>query len=57
MTNNAGETLVLKPGDKPKVLARNKLGDQVRVLASIAVSDGEIFIRGYTHLWCIGGKR
>jgi len=55
VTNTAGETLVLKPGDKPEVLARNKLGE--RVLASIAVSDGELFIRGYKHLWCIGAVR
>jgi outer membrane protein assembly factor BamB len=54
VTNTSGETLVLKPGDKPEVLAKNKLGE--RVLASPAVSDGDIFIRGYKHLWCVGKK-
>jgi hypothetical protein len=28
-----------------------------RVLASIAVSDGELFIRGYRHLWCIAENK
>jgi outer membrane protein assembly factor BamB len=51
VTNVAGETIVLKADPKLEMLARNKLPD--RVLASIAVSDGEIFIRGYKYLWCI----
>jgi len=54
VTNMAGETVVLKADAKFEDLARNKLPD--RVLASIAVSDGEIFIRGYKHLWCISTK-
>ncbi|MFL5341229.1 MAG: PQQ-binding-like beta-propeller repeat protein [Gemmataceae bacterium] len=54
VTNQAGETLVIKPGDKPEVLAKNPLGE--RVLASIAISDGDLFIRGYNHLWCIRAK-
>jgi outer membrane protein assembly factor BamB len=52
VTNTSGETLVIQPGDKPKVLAKNPLDE--KVLASIAISDGELFIRGYKHLWCIG---
>jgi hypothetical protein len=27
------------------------------VLASVAPSDGDIFIRSYKHLWCIGAKK
>jgi outer membrane protein assembly factor BamB len=53
VTNVAGETLVLAPTpEKADVLATNKLPD--KVLASIAVADGELFIRGYKNLWCIG---
>jgi outer membrane protein assembly factor BamB len=55
VTNNSGTTFVLKadPG-KVDVLAENKLPD--RVLSSIAISDGELFIRGYKYLWCISKK-
>jgi outer membrane protein assembly factor BamB len=50
-----GETVVLSAGPEPKVLARNRLdGETTR--ASVAVSDGELFIRTYKHLWCIGKK-
>jgi len=52
VTNHAGETLVLKADPSFEVLAKNKIGE--RVLSSCAVSDGEIFIRSYQHLWCIG---
>ena len=55
VTNNSGTTFVLKadPG-KVDVLAQNKLPD--RVLSSIAISDGELFIRGYKYLWCVGKR-
>jgi len=49
-----GSTLVIKPGDKPELLARNALGE--RTLASVSASDGQLFIRTYKHLWCIAGK-
>jgi outer membrane protein assembly factor BamB len=51
VTSNSGETVVVKADPKLEELARNKLPDQV--LASIAISDGELFIRGYKYLWCI----
>jgi outer membrane protein assembly factor BamB len=55
VTNLRGDTFVLAAGPKFELRARNPLGE--RVLASIAVSDGELFIRSYKHLWCIGDKR
>jgi len=55
VTNLAGETLVLKPDPPFELIAKNKIGE--RVLSSCAVSDGEIFIRSYQHLWCVGEKR
>ena len=55
MTANNGETVVLKADPKLDELARNKLPDQV--LASIAVADDELFIRGYKFLWCISAKK
>jgi outer membrane protein assembly factor BamB len=46
-----GETLVLRAGRTPQVLAKNKL--DMRVIASPAISDGRIFIRGDRHLVAI----
>jgi outer membrane protein assembly factor BamB len=39
----SGETLVLKAGRAPQVIARNRV--EGRVLASPAVSEGRLFIR------------
>jgi hypothetical protein len=50
-----GETIVLRAGRTPEVLARNALGE--RQIASPAVSDGQIFIRTDDHLYAIGGRR
>jgi outer membrane protein assembly factor BamB len=46
------DVFVVKMGDKPDVLAVNKLTDQVFV-ASPAIVDGEIFLRGQSTLFCI----
>jgi outer membrane protein assembly factor BamB len=55
VTNTSGETVVLAASPKREVLARNRLDD--RVLASLVVADGEVFIRGYKHLYCIAAKK
>lgn len=49
-----GRTLVFAASPKYELLATNKLGGSTN--ASIAVSDGELFIRTAGHLWCIGRK-
>jgi len=51
VTSTKGETVVLKADLKLDELARNKLPDEV--LASIAIGDGDLLIRGYKFLWCI----
>jgi len=53
-TDQRGTTLVLAAGPKYEVLALNRLGEHTN--SSIAVSQGEIFIRTYKHLWCIGNR-
>jgi outer membrane protein assembly factor BamB len=55
VTDSDGDTLVFTAGPKYELLAKNSLGETVR--ASIAISDGELFIRTYQHLWCIGTKK
>ncbi len=47
-----GETTVIDAGPEFKVLARNPLGEKAQ--ASIAISQGNIFIRTATNLYCIG---
>jgi outer membrane protein assembly factor BamB len=54
VVNEEGTTAVIQLGDKPKVLARNDLGESV--LATPAVSGGALFLRSDTHLWCIAAK-
>ena len=51
--NQGGDAFVFKANPaKFELLATNSLGE--KVIGSIAVSDGLLFIRGYEHLWCIG---
>mgnify|MGYP001592502480 CR=1 FL=1 len=47
-----GIVRVVKPGPTFELLAENDLGE--KVVASPALSNGQIFIRGEKHLFCIG---
>jgi len=49
-----GEAVVIKAGPEFKVIARNKLEE--KCCASPAVSQGNIFIRSESNLFCIGPK-
>jgi outer membrane protein assembly factor BamB len=49
--NQGGDAFVLRASPKFELLATNSLGEMVR--ASLAPSEGELFIRTYHHLWCI----
>jgi outer membrane protein assembly factor BamB len=53
-TNDGGETTVVDAGPEFKVLAKNPLGE--RVQASLAVSQGKIYIRTVANLICLGRK-
>jgi outer membrane protein assembly factor BamB len=55
VTNQAGDTYVLAAGPKYQLLAKNVLEGTVQ--SSMAITDGELFIRTYKHLWCISDKR
>ncbi len=52
VVNTGGDCFVLKASPEFEQIAVNQLNEMVR--GSIAVSDGELFIRSYQHLWCIG---
>ena len=47
-----GVTLVLRPGAKYDEVARNEISDTC--FASMAVSQGNLYIRSAQHLYCIG---
>jgi outer membrane protein assembly factor BamB len=49
--NQSGDTFVLKATPTMETLAINSIGEFTN--ASIAPSDGEIFIRTYKQLWCV----
>lgn len=50
--NQGGDAFVFKTGPKFELLSTNSIGE--KVIASIAVSDGLLFIRSHQNLWCIG---
>jgi outer membrane protein assembly factor BamB len=52
-----GQTLVFKASPKFEMLATNRLGKREETNSSIAISDGEIFIRTFRHLWCIRAEK
>jgi outer membrane protein assembly factor BamB len=52
--SDAGETTVIAAGPQFKVLAKNPLGEKVQ--ASMAVSQGRLYIRTANNLYALGGK-
>jgi len=54
ITNEEGHSYVLALGREYKVLAENELGEIV--MATPAVSDGVLYIRGRKHLFAIGTR-
>jgi outer membrane protein assembly factor BamB len=52
--NQGGDAFVLNASPKFQVLATNSLGEHT--IASMAVSDGQIFVRTYNNLWCIADR-
>ncbi|HET8549406.1 MAG TPA: PQQ-binding-like beta-propeller repeat protein [Bryobacteraceae bacterium] len=52
ITNEEGKTFVLATGREYKLLAENELGETV--MATPAIADGVLYIRGRKHLFAIG---
>ena len=52
LVSETGETLVVRAGRSPEVLARNSLGEQV--IASPAIAGGQLFVRTSRHVFAIG---
>jgi outer membrane protein assembly factor BamB len=51
-TDQSGKTIVWSPGEELKILHQNPLNEKVRAMP--VFSDGQIFIRTYANLYCIG---
>jgi hypothetical protein len=51
--NQSGDSFILRASPKFEVLATNSIPE--RTLSSLAPAYGNIFIRTYKHLYCIGG--
>jgi hypothetical protein len=49
--NQSGETYVLRASPKFEILAINPVGEPTN--STLAISDGEIFLRTHQALWCI----
>lgn len=54
LVNDFGVLRVLEPAGKYKLVAESDLGE--KVFASPAFSEGQIFIRGDRHLFCLGQR-
>ena len=52
-----GDTHVFAASPKYQLLTTNRLSPGERTNASLAVSNGDLFIRTAQHLWCISGKK
>lgn len=55
VTSEEGITSVYKAGPKFEIVAENAMNDYT--LSSIAVSQGQLFLRTKTHLWVIGDRK
>ena len=53
LVNTKGLTTVVTAGRRFERLAENQLDDEI--IASPAVSNGRLFFRGRTALYCLGG--
>ena len=50
-----GVIRVVRPGPHMEILAENDLGEEI--IASPAISNRQIFLRGAQHLFCIEEKK
>ena len=52
LINDDGQVNVIRPGTTFQRVARYEMGE--RCYASPAISDGQVFLRGFEHLFSIG---
>jgi outer membrane protein assembly factor BamB len=54
LTSQDGTTLVFKEGDRPELIATNKLNDPID--ATLALAGTQLFLRAHGRLYCFEGK-
>jgi outer membrane protein assembly factor BamB len=54
VNNQQGEFFVLDPSPKFKLIAKNTMGEHIK--AAAAPSDGQLFLRTYKNLYCVGER-
>ena len=54
MPSDQGVITIIKPGTTYETIAKNNIGETM--FASPAISNGRIYLRSNTHLFCIGSK-
>ena len=54
VVNQSGDSFVLRASPTFEVLATNSIPE--RTMASLAPAHGDIFLRTYQHLYCLGGR-
>jgi hypothetical protein len=54
--NQSGDTIVLRASPKFELIGVNSIGNEL-TNATLAVSNGEFFIRTHHNLWCIGDQQ
>ena len=52
-----GATHVFAASPKYELVATNSLGPDESTNSTLAISNGDIFIRTFKHLWCISGQK
>lgn len=55
MLNKSGDTFVFRASPEFEQIAKNSLGETTN--SSVAISQGDLFIRTHKALWCIGKKK
>ena len=53
-TNDEGQVNVIEPSTEFDCVARYEMGEPC--YASPAISDGQVFLRGFQHLFCLGKR-
>jgi outer membrane protein assembly factor BamB len=56
LLNQSGDCAVFRAGKTFEQVGVNSLGSEM-CNASLAPSDGDLFIRTHQHLWCVGGEK
>jgi len=55
VSNTQGEVFILAASPQYRLIAKNDMQEHIK--ASLAPSDGQLFVRTYEHLYCLGQRR